>query len=147
MGRRRKVPERKKRYGWLVLATIAAWLVVILMFLFVDPENIKNLVIPGSYLLFVLMAGLSVFLLLTIVLLSAKRALWWTAGLVVFFYLRVCGMGNLLNAVLLLGVIVCGELYGEMEKMSYTSNRASFKPKTQQNSGESNQTNADRDPL
>ena len=117
------------------------------MFLFVDPENIKNLVIPGSYLLFVLMAGLSVFLLLTIVLLSAKRALWWTAGLVVFFYLRVCGMGNLLNAVLLLGVIVCGELYGEMEKMSYTSNRASFKPKTQQNSGESNQTNADRDPL
>jgi hypothetical protein len=141
------VPERKKRYGWLVFATIFSWLVVVSTWLFVDPENIKDLVFPGSYLLFVLIAGLSVFLLLTIVLLSVKKALWWTGGLIIFFYLRVYGMGNLLNAVLLLGVMVCGELYARMEKMSYTSNHASFKPKTQQNFGESNQTNVTGHPL
>jgi len=147
MERRKKIPERKKKYGWLVFATVLSWLLVVSMWLFVDPANIKDLIFPGSYLLFVLMADLAFFLLLTIVLLSPKRALWWTAGLTIFFYLRVNGLGTLLNAVLLLGVMACGELYGRMGKMSYTSNHASFKPKTQQNSREPDQADVDRNPL
>lgn len=124
MERRRTIPERRKRYGWLVFGTIAAWAGVGLMIYFVDPDNIKDLILPGSYLLFTALFSLAVFLLLTIIFLSAKRALWWTFGLLIFLYLRINGLGSLLNGVLLVGILVCGELYIRMDKMGYTLKHA-----------------------
>lgn len=111
MGNRKIIPERRKKYGWLVFATVFCWIGVGLILQFVDPQNIRDLIIPGSYLLFVLIFSLAVFLLLTIIFLSPKHALWWTAGLVIFFYLRINGLGNLLNGFLIFGILACGELY------------------------------------
>lgn len=125
----RKIPERKKRYSWLVLLTVLAWGLVGAMIVWVDPENVRDLLLPGSYLMFVVPLCLAVFLLLTIVFLSAKRAWWWTMGLVVFIYLRVYGLGTLLNGVLIVGILVCGELYVRMDKMGYTLRHASLNKK------------------
>lgn len=130
MERRRAIPERRKRYGWLVLATVTAWMGVGLMIYFVDPDNIKDLIIPGSYLLFTIFFSLAVFLLLTIIFLSARRALWWTLGLLVFFYLRISGLGSLLNGGLIVGILVCGELYIRMDKIGYTLKHASLGQET-----------------
>jgi len=100
------------------------------MIFFVDPDNIKDLVLPGSYLLFSTILSAAVFLLLTIIFLSARRALWWTLGLLVFFYLRINGLGNLLNGVLIIGILICGELYTRMDKLGYTLKHASVGPET-----------------
>lgn len=130
MERRRAIPERKKKYGWLALGTIVSWAGVGAMIYFVDPDNIKDLIVPGSYLLFTALFSLAVFLLLTIIFLSARRALWWTFGLLIFFYLRINGLGSLLNGVLLVGIFVCGELYIRMDKMGYTLKHASIDQET-----------------
>lgn len=130
MARKRAIPERRKRYGWLVFGTVTAWMGVGLMICFVDPDNIKDLIVPGGYLLFAALISLAVFLLLTIIFLSAKRALWWTFGLLIFFYLRINGLGSLLNGVLLVGILVCGELYIRMDKMGYTLKHASLGQET-----------------
>ena len=123
MEQRRKIPERKKRYGWLVFVTVVLWLGVGLMIFLVDPENIRNLIVPGSYLIFTSIFFLAVFLLLTIMFLSAKRSLWWSFGLLIFFYLRIYGLGSILNGILIVGILVCGELYVRMGK-GYTPGRS-----------------------
>lgn len=107
----KKIPERRKRYGWLVLLTIFFWGIIGAMIVWVDPENVRDLVLSGSYLMFALPLSFGIFLLLTIILLSAKRALWWTLGIMIFLYLRLTGLGNWFNLVLLLGVLTSGELY------------------------------------
>lgn len=106
--------------------TFLTWLGVGVIVVFVDPENVRDLILPGSYLLFTSVVSLAVFLLLTIIFLSVKRALWWSFGLLIFLYLRLYGLGSLLNGGLILGVLVCGELY---VKMGYTSKHASINPK------------------
>lgn len=103
--------ERKKRFGWLVFLTILVWVMIAATIVWVDPENVVDLVIPGSYFLFGALLFGGIFLFLTIVFLSAKRALWWAAGMMLFLYLRLWGLGSLFNALLTLGIIVCGELY------------------------------------
>lgn len=113
---RKRIPERKKRYGWLLLITILVWATIGAVVFFADPENLADLIIPGSYLPFGILLTVGVFLLLTIVFLSGKRALWWTAGIMIFIYLRLFGLGSWLNAVLILGVLVCGELYVKFGK-------------------------------
>lgn len=109
--RRKKIPERRKRFGWLLFLTLLVWSLIAATIIWVDPENIVDLVIPGSYLLFGTLLFVGVFLFLTIVFLSAKRALWWAGGILLFLYLRLWGLGSLFNALLTLGIIVCGELY------------------------------------
>lgn len=109
--KRKKIPERKKRFGWLLFLTLLVWSLIAATIIWVDPENIVDLVIPGSYFLFGALLFVGVFLFLTIVFLSAKRALWWAGGILLFLYLRLWGLGSLFNALLTLGIIVCGELY------------------------------------
>ncbi|MFZ2202265.1 MAG: hypothetical protein WAV56_02600 [Microgenomates group bacterium] len=103
--------ERKKRFGWLLFLTLTIWALITATIIWIDPENIVDLVIPGSYFLFGALLFVGIFLFLTIVFLSAKRALWWAAGMMLFLYLRLWGLGSLFNALLTLGIIVCGELY------------------------------------
>lgn len=108
---RKKIPERKKRFGWLLFLTGLVWALIVAAVIWVDPENVVDLVIPGSYFLFGVLLFFGVFLFLTIIFLSAKRALWWAGGVMLFLYLRLYGLGNLFNGLLTLGVVVCGELY------------------------------------
>ncbi len=122
MMERKRIPERRKRYGWLVFLTAFSWLGLAAMILLVDPENVRDLIFPGSYFIFSVPAGTALFLLLTIVFLSARKAFWWTLGLLIFFYLRIYGLGSVLNGGLLLGIFVCGEIYARKGK-AYTRNQ------------------------
>ena len=103
--------DRKKRFGWLLFLTLLVWSLIVATIVWVDPENIVDLVIPGSYFLFGILLFVGVFLFLTIIFLSSRRALWWSTGIMLFLYLRLWGLGSLFNALLTLGIIVCGELY------------------------------------
>lgn len=100
-----------KRHGWLVLITLIVWILIGLMINFVDPENLKDLVIRESYLLPGLLVYAGLFLFLNILTLSSKRAWLWSSTILVFIYLRMWGLGSYLNLLLLLGLTGSVEIY------------------------------------
>ena len=107
----RHIPQRKKRYGWLLLFAAINWALIGLMIWKVDPDEVRDFFFPGSYLpMMILMTG-GAFWLLSILLLSAKMAARWTIGVIGFMYLRIWGLGSLLNALLIVGVLLCLEVY------------------------------------
>lgn len=103
--------ETKKHYGWLLFFALINWSLIGLMIYFVDPENVRDIIIPGSYLPMILLIFGGLFWFFSIVLMSAKRALRWTLGTVIFIYLRIYGLGSLLNGILIFGLLISLELY------------------------------------
>lgn len=112
--------ERNKRYGWLIVFTIINWLAIGMVIWKADPENMANFIFPGSYLpMGILLTG-GIFWLLSILTLSAVRALRWTLGIMAFVYLRIWGLGTILNGVLILGLLSVWEVYTYKKKPKET---------------------------
>jgi hypothetical protein len=103
--------ERNKKYGWLVFFAVINWLAIGLSIWKIDPDNMANFIIPGSYLpMGILLTG-GTFWLLSILTMSSIRALRWTLGIMIFVYLRLWGLGTILNGILILGLFVLWEVY------------------------------------
>lgn len=79
--------------------------------MFIDPMNMRDLIFHGSYFLPGMLIYLGLFFLLSILTLSSRRAFLWSSALLVFIYLRLWGLGNYLNLLLLLGVTGSVETY------------------------------------
>ncbi len=77
----------------------------------VDPETVKNVLIPNSYLPMGLLTFVGIFLLFSVLLMSAKRAVIWAILLMVFVYLRIFQLGTIMNGLLLLGLGIVIEIY------------------------------------
>jgi len=103
--------RQKKRYGWLVFFAVLNWLAIGLVVWKVDPETMKNMIIPGSYFPMMMLVMGGIFWLLSILLMSAQTALRWTIGVVAFLELRVLGLGTAMNGVLILGLLISWEAY------------------------------------
>lgn len=112
----------KKRYGLLVAVLALNWLLVAWIVWKVDPESIKNIIIPGVYLpmLFLIFTGL--FFLLSILLLSAKMALRWSVGITFFLLLRFLELGTLINGLLILGILVAVEFHFRVPTLKQLDN-------------------------
>lgn len=118
-GKKRREEKRRERqvikhYERLVIATLVNWLLIGMMVVFVDPENVKDLVITDSYLLFLLLLLGGLFFLLSIILMSSKRALWWAVLVVIFIYLRIVRVGSWINGLLLLAAGLTFDIYGRV---------------------------------
>ena len=112
--------ERNKKYGWLIFFAVINWLAIGLSVWKIDPENMANFIIPGSYLpMGILLTG-GIFWLLSILTLSSVRALRWTLGIMIFVYLRIWGLGSILNGVLILGLLILWEVYNYRKKPKET---------------------------
>ena len=111
-----------KRHGWLVILTVLVWVLIGLMINFVDPENMKDLGIKGSYVLPGLLVYIGLFLFLNILTFSSKRALLWSSTLLIFINLRIWGLGNYLNLLLLLGLAGSVEIYTSLSNKSAEKN-------------------------
>lgn len=134
----RRIP--RKRHGLLVALTLLNWALIVGMILFTDPEIVADLILPGSYLLMGALLFSGFFLLLSIIFLSAKRSLRWTLGIMMFIYLRIYGLGSILNAFLILGALLSIEAYFillKREKAVY-SDHAVINKETKQDFRESN---------
>jgi len=59
----------------------------------------------------VLLVAGGFFWLLSIIFMSATRALRWTMGITLFIFLRLMQLGTVMNGVLILGLLVSWELY------------------------------------
>lgn len=101
----------KKRYGLLIGLLVLNWLAIAWMVFKVDPESVRDIVFPNAYLPMITLLFSGLFFLLSILFLSAKRAFRWSVGLVFFTYLRVQGLGSLLNGLLVLGILIVIEYY------------------------------------
>lgn len=106
-----KRTRQKKRYGLLVLLLVLNWLAVAWVVWKVDPESIKNFLISEIYLPMLVLVFGALFFLFSVLVLSAKRALWWALGVSFFLLLRFIGLGSLLNGLLILGVLVTWDFY------------------------------------
>jgi len=81
------------------------------MIYWVDPELIKNILVPGLYLPFFLLFFPAMFLTLAVLLTNSRRGFLGTLGMTVFLILRVYQLGSLLSFLLILGIIISIERY------------------------------------
>lgn len=125
--------SQKKRYGLLLAILVANWVAIIWIVIRVDPESIRDIVFPNSYLPMIVLLFGGLFFLLSIIFLSAKRALRWALGMTLFIYLRVQGLGSLLNGALVLGILLMVEYYLSVQ-ITKQENNATFTKQTEQNS-------------
>ena len=103
--------ESNKKYGWLVFFAAVNWLIIALAVWKIDPDNMANFLFPGSYLPMGLLLMGGIFWLLSILTMSSIRALRWTLGIIIYIYLRIWGLGSILNGILILGLLSVCEVY------------------------------------
>ena len=103
--------RNKKRHGVLLGMLVLFFGLLTYMVLRVDPESIKNFLIPNIYLPFLIVLMGFLFFLFSVLLLSAQKAVWWAVGITSYFVLKFLGLGNVFNALLILLILVSKEVY------------------------------------
>lgn len=102
---------RRKNY-WPTLILIGIlWGLAALMIYWVEPELVKNFILPGLYLPFFLIFFPASFFTLAIIWGNSRRGLLSALGLNIFLMLRVFNLGNSLNLVLLFGILIAVDRY------------------------------------
>lgn len=103
--------RRRNHYLPALILILVLWTLLALMLIFVEPELIQNILIPGIYLPFFLLFFPAVFFPAALLWGNSRRGLLTAAGVSVFLLLRVFGLGNSLNLVLILGILVAVDRY------------------------------------
>jgi len=79
----------------------------------VEPELVKDILVQGLYLPFWLVFFPASFFTLAVVVGNSRRGLVIALGLTGFLILRVYQLGNLLNLLLMVGLVVAVDRYLE----------------------------------
>lgn len=101
----------KKNYLFTFLIGLAFFTLTVLQVVFIDPELIKDLLIPNFYLSFFIPLSLALFFILGALLKNSRRSLFVTLTIIIFLYLRIFGLGTILNLILLTAIIITIEYY------------------------------------
>ncbi len=102
--------RRRKNFLPAFFLGLLSWAGVAFFIFFVDPEVLCNFIIPGSYIPFFLFLFLAVFFTGSLLFGHTRRGLLTAIGVVTYFFLRLFGLGHLLNSLLLIGFLVFFEL-------------------------------------
>lgn len=129
----RDIRNPKKRYGVLVVLFLLVWGAIFYIFFKVDPDNVKDILIENSYLPMVILLFVGLFLLLSIIFMSAKRALRWSFGIAFYLYLRFVDMGNIVNGALILAILLVVEYYFSIKLNNSEFNRLKNATVSEQN--------------
>lgn len=105
--------ENKNERNYLPALTLSLiwWAILIGMIVFVDPAVIADFPITGSYLLFFVVLFLAVWFLMGLLLGKSRRGVLAGLGAIFFLVLRMWGVGNWLNGILIAGLLVVIEVY------------------------------------
>lgn len=95
---------------------MAFWGLLGAMIFFVDPESVADWPVKRGYFSPGMIFFVSMFLLLKLVLGRIWLGLWWSMGATFFVYLRIFHLGNLFNGLLLIGVLICGQIYSYIKE-------------------------------
>lgn len=96
--------KEKSKIPAIVIAFISSVLLLVFI-LFLDPQSFG--IIP----LFFLICFVAVFFTLTLLLKSTFRGLLYTTAGMLFLILRYFGIGNVLNLILIVGIVISIEIF------------------------------------
>jgi hypothetical protein len=94
-----------------LILTLVWWSLLFILVFRVDPEVVANFPIRGSYGLFFGLGFLAVWFLTSLLLGNSRRGFLIAFGLVIFGYLRLMGLGSILNLVLIAGILLATEIF------------------------------------
>ena len=104
------VKRRKNHLPGLVLVIVLWGLLGVLIY-WVEPELIKDIVIPGLYLPFFLLFFPASLLTLALLLNNSRKGLLISLGITIGLILRVYRLDNWLNYILILGLMLAIDRY------------------------------------
>jgi hypothetical protein len=112
MYRKRFKIKKSTRVRWPLLLTSVIWFGVLAFIIrYVEPYVIADVGIRGIYLPWWIIWFLAIFFLLAGLGTAYKRSLWWSIGIIGFGILRLLGLGNPLNAGLIITLLCVLEYY------------------------------------
>ena len=103
--------RRGKNFLPTLIIIVFLWLCLGFLIFFVEPEMIKNIIIPGGYFLFFVNLWLALFFTLAIVLNNSFRGMLVSTFIIVFLILRLFKLGNWLNLLLLTAIAIAFDRY------------------------------------
>lgn len=98
--------KHRKNYLPTVLLMIVLWSILGLMMFGVDPELVKDILIPGLFLPFWLVFFPASLITLALVFSNTKRGLITALGITIILILKIYDLGNILNVILVAGIIL-----------------------------------------
>jgi len=101
--RRKYVTGKKVKLSFIL--TVVFWISLLYFFFFVNPDN--NLAIT----FFIVNFFFAMLFTLSIMLLNTRRGLMISIAGTFFLILRLVGVGNLLNLILIVGILTAIEFY------------------------------------
>lgn len=109
---------RSKRRNFLgtFILIVFFWFLQAFIVFFVEPEIIKDILIPNSYLLFFVNLFLALFFTLAVILGNSRRGLITTIGIIAYLVLQSQQLGNILNLILIISTVLALELYFKQKK-------------------------------
>lgn len=108
---RKKLRPKRKNYLPTLALIVVLWALLGLMIIYVEPGLIKDILIPGIYLPFFLLFFPASFFTLAIIWSNSRRGFLSAFGLTVFLLLKILGLGNALNLLLIFGILVAVDHY------------------------------------
>jgi len=106
-----KAGKRRKNFFVTLILILIFWAITGGIISFIEPELVKNLLIPNSYFLFFLPLFLASFFTLSVVFTNSRRGFLASTGLILFLVFRLHELGNLLNLFLIIGLVITFEYY------------------------------------
>ncbi|OGM31410.1 hypothetical protein A2803_05505 [Candidatus Woesebacteria bacterium RIFCSPHIGHO2_01_FULL_44_21] len=102
--REKEIKKRKNFFPFLIF-TIILWFIFTLIIIFIDPEK------KGALELFITSVFFANFFTFSLILGKARRGFFVAGGITFYIFLRYLGVGNLINLLLIIGVITAFEFY------------------------------------
>lgn len=103
--------RRRKNFLPTFILIILLWISFALLIIFVEPAMVRDIIISDAYLPFFLNLFFALFLTLSIIFARTLRGLITTTAIVIYLILRLHGLGNWLNLVLIIGISFTLERY------------------------------------
>lgn len=108
--------ERNRNFLPAFLLTLVWWGLLGFVVIKVDPDVVADFPIPGSFGIFFGLLFLSLWFTASLLLANTRRGILVAIGGVIWGYLRIWHLGNLLNTFLLIGLLGAFELYVTIRK-------------------------------
>lgn len=103
--------KRRKNFLLTLILILMLWIALGAMIYWVEPKLVKDVLVPGLYLPFFIIFFPASFLTLAVMLDNSRRGLLAAGGLTGFLILRIYQLGNLLNLVLIVGIMIALNRY------------------------------------
>lgn len=108
--------ERSRNFLPAFILTIIWWALFAVVVIKIDPDVIADFPIPSSYGIFFVLLFMALWFTASLLLANTRRGALVAVGGIIWGYLRMWHLGNLINTFLLIGLLGALELYSTLRK-------------------------------